>query len=1536
MKTKTNALRAVALTLLAAAAMAIPMLLLPSTALAGQDGSSVNVYRLYNPYTGAHFHTASQSEYDGLVAAGWKGEGVAWKAPKSSRTGVFRLYNPSSGDHYLTSSQTEAKSFGDSGWKTEGIAFWSDDAQEKAVYRLYNRYSGQHLLTASKAEYDSLGASGWKQEGIAMYGLRDPADGPVVDLSAVSVAYVGEAVDLKATVTPAQSGVKYNFVWMRDDWAEWDSDMRGGGSAIASDSSTFVPTHTGTYYVWVDAFFGGKKVTSGLHTIEVPAARRHVTFDYNCPSGTAYAGREAHTYGPSDAIQTPSPVVMQVTGKGLMRLDSWNTRADGTGTPYAAGADVSASVEAGHGLTLYAQWAALPSTLAVALDANGGTGCPAKATISASASTATRENKSTGPFVAPTVSVTPPAGKVLDGWYDDAGNSWGTLDEDQGTTNPQSIYLTSDQLIDAAAGRVTLHARWRDASRASASASLVNGDFTYLRSSNPVWPGALVTRKSAADSYGGYIDTRTGSWLDLGRWVYSKNVSTRLSNGAAATIHFDDSYGYHSISSADVSAKVVGYGSDGKFLMRLVDSSGNAVGDTFRATGTDSTLSAPAVGTTVRARLRVNPDGTGSTTASLDGASVTKDARLRVAWGSSATVSGGTVTWPNGDTASISAKGVITGKATVRDDVAAPANRTASGTTSPYVMVRLPGMDHDVPAYLKDQYLGKSTREVPPAAGTYDFVATPRADGRYDVTIQTSGSHTRQWWAASGTITVSDLRAWASSMSGYAYAAQYCWDRAYQTLDSPLSEYRNAPVYCAVKLKHAFWPSSVGNTTDITKLATAGNETSRKIAYIVANGFVGTDSLVVDGVRLNNQAEGYIATQLAIWLAAAPDKENYDSAVHSYSGYPASGNGSCVRRLCDKLVSEANSYASSSSHLYDYAATTFTPNSQYSWAQPIVTLSYYRDGTSDCLSPALQLVSQPTSKVTPLRFDVSGLFSMWQPISGYDQSRMGWTSSQTDGTMAAHGGDPIARAGVVEYYPNSHRGYAMIAAYSDGSVYQDVATTPGAVYHWTVWHSHRSGASSARMSVLLGHSPAAATGRAARAGLSAQSARRTATWSGGASKASAVGYVSKAIQSAAGGSDTDRWDRYEGIYVCPPGQTSTRMSFVDASGGKSLYNALSDYNAITHVTFERWYPLVYDLNGGTGTVPVPSVDPERVEYSDYFAPGTKAALVTGARDSDGWDASMVGATRSDGRELAFVGWTTSRTSAGAGPSGYDSIRGKLVDSLGIRASEDGNVAYAAWMLKPIVHFDANWPFRTSTPEVPADQVIEGAYDYAGAHDAFATDPGTSDATWQRGAVRTIDGRRYQFLGWYTDPGCTRAFDFSTPVTSDVTLYAKWAVGTTIRFHFHSSSMINEGTDQGILTGTTASGTKVTGYGLVSLPADLDVMVSDTSQGVRLPAMAHDVTTADGRVLPGGTEVEGSVYQPYGWLVGDGTASEPVGAPTGLGLAGCGSWPTLATPQSVRVSDITGGSGGLAEVAEDYDLYVMYIGTASEGASGRNG
>lgn len=48
---------------------------------------------------------------------------------------------------------------------------------------------------------------------------------------------------------------------------------------------------------------------------------------------------------------------------------------------------------------------------------------------------------------------------------------------------------------------------------------------------------------------------------------------------------------------------------------------------------------------------------------------------------------------------------------------------------------------------------------------------------------------------------------------------------------------------------------------------------------------------------------------------------------------------------------------------------------------------------------------------------------------------------------------------------------------------------------------------------------------------------------------------------------------------------------------------------------------------------------------------------------------------------------------------------------------------------------------------------------------------TADGKLVKPADPTRDG--YTFGGWYTDEACTRAYDFSTPVTADLTLYAKW-------------------------------------------------------------------------------------------------------------------------------------------------------------------
>ena len=47
----------------------------------------------------------------------------------------------------------------------------------------------------------------------------------------------------------------------------------------------------------------------------------------------------------------------------------------------------------------------------------------------------------------------------------------------------------------------------------------------------------------------------------------------------------------------------------------------------------------------------------------------------------------------------------------------------------------------------------------------------------------------------------------------------------------------------------------------------------------------------------------------------------------------------------------------------------------------------------------------------------------------------------------------------------------------------------------------------------------------------------------------------------------------------------------------------------------------------------------------------------------------------------------------------------------------------------------------------------------------------ADGKLVKPADPTRDG--YTFGGWFTDEACTQAYDFSTPVTADLTLYAKW-------------------------------------------------------------------------------------------------------------------------------------------------------------------
>ena len=74
---------------------------------------------------------------------------------------------------------------------------------------------------------------------------------------------------------------------------------------------------------------------------------------------------------------------------------------------------------------------------------------------------------------------------------------------------------------------------------------------------------------------------------------------------------------------------------------------------------------------------------------------------------------------------------------------------------------------------------------------------------------------------------------------------------------------------------------------------------------------------------------------------------------------------------------------------------------------------------------------------------------------------------------------------------------------------------------------------------------------------------------------------------------------------------------------------------------------------------------------------------------------------------------------------------------------------------------------------------------------------------------------YTFGGWYTDEACTEAYDFSTPVTADMTLYAKWtknAVNPGGNGGAGSNSGNGSGTGAGTGSGTGAGTGSGTGAG----------------------------------------------------------------------------------------------------------------------------
>lgn len=168
----------------------------------------------------------------------------------------------------------------------------------------------------------------------------------------------------------------------------------------------------------------------------------------------------------------------------------------------------------------------------------------------------------------------------------------------------------------------------------------------------------------------------------------------------------------------------------------------------------------------------------------------------------------------------------------------------------------------------------------------------------------------------------------------------------------------------------------------------------------------------------------------------------------------------------------------------------------------------------------------------------------------------------------------------------------------------------------------------------------------------------------------------------------------------------------------------------------------------------------------YYPAGAKITLATAKADSDCWDSSQISKTN-----RTFYGW-----SANTDANDKDVPVADTMD----RATLDANVrteivmparaktVYALWAINPTLSYNVNAPAGSNAPGTPASQTVP--YNTAAA----------DKSGWAAGDTGKIPG--YRFDGWYTAPNGGNKYDFNTPLTGNVTVYAHWVGnGYTVRF-----------------------------------------------------------------------------------------------------------------------------------------------------------
>lgn len=458
-------------------------------------------------------------------------------------------------------------------------------------------------------------------------------------------------------------------------------------------------------------------------------------------------------------------------------------------------------------------------------------------------------------------------------------------------------------------------------------------------------------------------------------------------------------------------------------------------------------------------------------------------------------------------------------------------------------------------------------------------------------------------------------------------------------------------------------------------------------------------------------------------------------------------------------------------------------------------------------------------------------------IRSYAQAMAGQTGVKAGGlTAATFAWQDLDAIGSNQNF-ELHRekdGNTAADVHAGRTVAQTVNTTPGASYTFSIRHSGRSKGNAGGVTLLTGPDKDHLTPvRLTRTTVS-KTGQKYGDKTG---DVGTVAYTHSDSMDATEGSHepwdhSDDWESYEGTVIIPAGQSRTMIAYRGVAKDGTLTASAND-SIIDDLSFRLAYKLSYDANGGTGQVPSrtetgrtetaasgtdgtvrlaadKSAEPESGTIADdrrvltdttarqddgtsqrtitrsdgsvlvetiadtgavsgcqvYYPVGTRITLATAKMDSDCWDSSQISKTN-----RTFYGW-----SANTDANDRDVPVGDTMDRNTLNANVRTEIVmparaktvYALWAINPTLSYNVNAPAGSNAPGTPASQTVP--YNTAAA----------DKSGWAAGDTGKIPG--YRFDGWYTAPNGGNKYDFNTPLTGNVTVYAHWVGnGYTVRF-----------------------------------------------------------------------------------------------------------------------------------------------------------